>query len=478
MANLPTPGQPGARTEGQDLAPVYTLLVNDMEVQLDISQYIKSVHFESAMDMSDMLEIVIHNPGFQLLDPKNQPPDFTQHKAFQPGNEIELWGGYGKADRFIGRAIITRHMPTFPSEGIPTLTIKGYDKSYLLMHGSGGLSVDNNNRVALQNPRPSDVKDDQGTPFVNVTPANAIRKIAGKYGLTLDIDDTANDGTPLKKTSFLHRKGVTDYEICRMLANLNRKAMFVEYLQTKEMIELQAHRPPFSLKNPFQPGWVFHWNKPNTDDTPLYEFTYNTNDASLMSFSCEYGLKDQLTEVVVLMWDAHGQRWLSVVQTEDVEGENPSFKAGAGLQQQFKSIKGVVGNDGATITARSVSKKAKQQAKRAITGSPELMKSLGTATEFRLAAGGVAIDVQRNDQPFKTLEDVARWASRWLEAHKDNFLIAHGTVIGVETLRAGQVHTLSGLGPMLSGNYYFISVKHKFEVDSGYTCEFTARRIL
>lgn len=455
-------GGPGNRDFGQDLAPIYALYVNDQTIDIDITQFVKSVEFESALDMASIMDLTLSNPGSNSKDP-NAPPDFTQHKAFQPGNEMELWGGYGNADQFLGRVIISRHLPDFPDEGYPTLTIKGYDKSFLMSRASGGLSL-NGNKVALKNPRPADAKDDQGYPFINITPSDAVRQIAGKYGFFLDIDDVGDDGQFLPATSFLQRKGVTDLEICRMLANLNRKEMYVDYDITS---------PTPSGRR----GWTFHWVAPKTDDNPLYVLKYNSDDASLMHFSTEYGLKDQLTEVVVLMWDQGNQRWLSAAQAEDVEGETPTWKAGAGLQQQFKPIKGSVGEDGVTIKARSVARQNAKRQRRAITGNPEMMKKLGTSTEFRLAASGIAIDV-KVDQPFRSYDDCVRWATRWLEAHKDNFIIAHGTTVGIETLQAGQVHTLQGLGKMLDGDYYFTTVRHKFNPESGYTCDFTARRIV
>lgn len=455
-------GGPGARDFGQDLAPVYALYVNDQEIDIDITQFVVSVEFESAIDMASIMDLVLSNPGSASNQP-NMPPDFTQHKAFQPGNELELWGGYGIANQFLGRVIITRHLPDFPDEGVPSLTIKGYDKSFLMSRASGGLSL-NGNKVALKNPRPADAHDDQGYPFIGITPSDAVRIVAGKYAMFLDVDDIGDDGQLLPATSFLQRKGVSDLEICRMLANLNRKEMYVDY-------DITSPTPNGRR------GWTFHWVAPKTNDNAILELTYNTADASLMHFQCEYGLKDQLTEVVVLMWDQGGQRWLSAAQAEEVEGEAPIWKAGAGLQQQFKPIKGAVGDDGVTIKAKSVARRIAKQQRRAITGNPELMKKLGTATEFRLAAGGVAIDV-KVDQPFRSYDECVRWAVRWLEAHKDNFLIAHGTCVGIETMKAGQVHRLSGLGKMLDGDYYFISVRHKFVAETGYTVDFTARKII
>jgi hypothetical protein len=61
---------------------------------------------------------------------------------------------------------------------------------------------------------------------------------------------------------------------------------------------------------------------------------------------------------------------------------------------------------------------------------------------------------------------------------RNSFLTVHGKTVGIETLRAGQVHILSGLGPRLSGEYFFTKVRHKIKPgDRGalpYTCEFEA----
>jgi hypothetical protein len=64
-----------------------------------------------------------------------------------------------------------------------------------------------------------------------------------------------------------------------------------------------------------------------------------------------------------------------------------------------------------------------------------------------------------------------------LRDHKDNFITARGTVVGLETLRPGQVHTIDGVGIQLSGDYEFTTVTHKFSGD-GYVCEFFAHKVV
>src|SRR5262249_47338950 len=132
--------------------------------------------------------------------------DATAHRAFQHGNEVELRAGYGKADAFIGRAIIQKHLPNFPEDGMPSLRIKAYSKAYLMMNSSGELSV-NDNKVALHDPKQLHANEaTQGAHYTNVKASDIVAKVAKKYGFDTAIDatdkvlkDSAQEGIIQKK---------------------------------------------------------------------------------------------------------------------------------------------------------------------------------------------------------------------------------------------------------------------------------------
>jgi phage protein D len=462
-------GNPKDRAFGDDLAPSFELYVNDLRVEDDITRFVESVTFESALDMADVLEVKLFNPGITgEVDPltRQPPPEFSSHKVFQPGNELELRAGYGEATSFIGRALISKHLPDFPEDGMPMLALKGYDKSQLMMDISGPMQATKENKAKLVTPRPIDLSDDQGVPYLNKRASDVVAEIADKYGFDKDIDETEKVLRSDSGDGIVQKKGMKDYELVKILANLNRREFFVDY-------------------NPASKNWVLHWKESGEKQTAGLVFRYGSGkQTTLLSFSAEYGVRDQITELVVLAWDDKQQRWVSVLLLEDQAGPDPMWRQGGNRMERQNpvAIKKTTTRSEFDTSAKkkghSTSTKAqKERAKEAVSLRNSIDHELSSATQFRLAAAGVAIDI-KSDRPFSSLQEASEFAQRWFEAKKNNFLVGTGKVVGVESLRARQVHRLEGLGPRLSGDWYFINVRHTWNKESGYSCEFTARKVL
>jgi phage protein D len=449
---------PGHRQLGEDLAPGFTLIVGKTELQTDLSQYIKSVEFENAIDMADMIALTVINPNFMFTpDAVDAPPmrDAVAHRAFQPGNEAELRGGYGPKSNhvFIGKAILAKHIPSFPKDGMPTLQVKGYSRSFLMMNASGDLNAQDD-KVQLAQPRQAGKNDTQGELYIDMTSSQIVTKVAAKYGFATDIDPTDHKHTNRNAEGIIQKKGTSDYKLVQTLANMERRDFYVDF-------------------DPKQKRWVLHWKKPKDTATPELVFTYGTSNASLLSFETEYGIKDTINELVVHAYDPAKQQWISIVQIEDLEGPDPLLREGGGRIDR---------NSTAAVQDPGVPKKASPKAKaqkqhEVAVRSKEIKHALSSATEFRLAAGGVAIDIVA-ERPFQDLAEAARFARRWFLARRDHFMVAKGHIIGIETLRAGQVHRFQGLGSRLNGDYYFIATRHKFSADGVYVTEYTARKVI
>ena len=436
---------PGNRTVGDDLAPVFALHVEGKEVSTDITTFIKEVEYESAIDMADILKLRVHNPGFMFTEQDNQPPDWLGHKVFQPGNEVDLFIGYGFADTFIGRVQLAKHLPSFPEDGIPMLEIQGYDRSHLMMGVEGDISGAAAGKPSFKQPRPADAADDKGRIYANKTHSQVVLEVTDRYGFLQVVDETT------RVENVVQKKGMSDYALVKGLGNVNRKEFKVRYNN-----ELRQ--------------WTAHWTSPTDDRSPQFKFQYGLGDAStLLTFDCEYGLRETINEVAVYAFDRARGTWISALVLEDAEGPDPKFRAGGGLASRRP-------DSSRSGTGLATSPTGRGLIASGSTGSL-IEKTLSSATEFRLAAGGVAIDVIAG-RPFKSVEEAADFAQRWFLARKDNFLVGTGQLIGVETLQAGQVHILEGLGKRLSGPYYFITVKHKMNEDNPYTIEFTARKIV
>jgi phage protein D len=208
------------------------------------------------------------------------------------------------------------------------------------------------------------------------------------------------------------------------------------------------------------------------------------NLTTLFSFDCQYGIREQTTDIVVLAWDDKAQRWVSSVIIETESGPDPKWRQGGNrmerqnpVTQKKATTQSEFGVSPSNTKNKNSTKTKLTQTKEAATLRNEIKQTLKSATQFRIAAGGTAIDVQV-DRPFETLQDAANFALRWFRERQDHFLVGHGNTIGVETLRARQVHILDGLGARLSGAYYFVTVRHTLGPDQGYKCEFTARKVL
>jgi phage protein D len=92
-----------------------------------------------------------------------------------------------------------------------------------------------------------------------------------------------------------------------------------------------------------------------------------------------------------------------------------------------------------------------------------------------LAIGEHSVEVI-TDRTFENVQDAQRFAERWLRERQDDFVVGQGETIGVEDLRAFDVHQLQGIGQRYNGPWFFSVVRHKF-AEGGYTTGFSARRV-
>ena len=471
---------PGNREYGDDLAPTFALIVEGTELQADITSWIQSVEFESAVDMADVLTITILNPGNvfgtgitvgdrRLSVDQQGPPDFISHKALQPGNAVDLYAGYGRADTFIGRALLTKHLPTFPGKGVPTLTVKGYDKTHLMMKAEGALTGGQLNRPQFAKDTPYDAsrgadsgqdnKDphETGRGFPNQKPHEIIQVIAGKWKLDTDIVVPKTSITPKEDVGVVQPRGMSDWELVRILANLNNYDTWVDW-------------------NPETRKWVLHWRPATDKQFPQAVFTYDAQDAStLLSLELEYGISDAITEIAVIAWDAKRHTWISVAFIETPFGPEPIFRKGGGLAERIERGTGRPRNE-----AKEQWYGESKQGDSSAEADALITENIKSATQFRFMAGGVAIDVVTG-KPFGSVEEAVAFAQQWIDQRKNHFIVGHGTVVGMETLKARQIHQLMGIGQRLSGEYRFTSVKHKFaKKGSGlaYSCTFIANKVL
>jgi phage protein D/phage baseplate assembly protein gpV len=105
-------------------APRFDVSISGITMAADITQRVLSVTYEGSLDTADMFKIVVSNPNNQ----------FTDSALFSPGQDVELYMGYGNDLTPMMLGEITTIEPHFPENGPPTIAVSGYDKSYRMRH--------------------------------------------------------------------------------------------------------------------------------------------------------------------------------------------------------------------------------------------------------------------------------------------------------------------------------------------------------
>lgn len=403
-------------------APAFAVYVNGTELKEDVTSKIVEVEFEHTLDMASSLKLVVDNIGNA----------FTDSPVFAPGNEVELHLGYGNEVGFVGRGEIVRHLPSFPQQDAPTLAIQGYDRSWRMMQQEleikGGAAE-----------RPTKAKEESGEVY-DTTLGTVVRGVFRKHGIEPDVDELM----AFRPMKFTRKKGTTDYQLLRALANLQNADFFVEYDLAGALRGTAAPvaRPNTAGTSGGGSGkWMGRFLKPGkTAQEKTYAFRYGTGeDGTLLSVDLEFGLPDTPSEVQVWVYDRGKAEWVPVTVEEKKAGKPEAYSPGTFVPG---------GEEAPEITSM---------------------------TELRLAAAGHSVEVVT--RKFRDPAEALEFAKDWLQKRKDSFVTAKGVLPGVESLRAGQTHSLEGLGMRYSGDYFFSSVTHKFN-DNGYTTEFTGRKVV
>lgn len=233
------------------MAPNFDVSIGGSKLGINLRQFVDSLEYESVDGIADEARLTLANPDFVLSD----------SKLWQPGNEMDVWFGYGPNVEHVGRVIIARPEITFPSDGMPGITLKGYTKDQLMMQNS-----------------PS--KNEAWKRGIQVdTVADRVEQVAGRKAYAfdkLDIDRTpALFATPQKAD-------MSDYEYVKGLSNLVGYLFWVDYT--------------------IDDKWTLHFRDPQvfSDITQekKYTFEYNRGDGStLLDFSPELTLTGTVTRL-------------------------------------------------------------------------------------------------------------------------------------------------------------------------------------
>jgi len=409
---------------GEDLAPHYSLEVAGHELRSDITQFIQRVEYESADGIVDTARITAFNPDFLL----------SKSKVLAPGNEMDIWMGYGGLVSRVGRVILMTPRVSFPTDGIPIVEVTGYTKDYLMQEQKpdpGGKKRIKEIEARLSRAKKWEeklrwkavLKRARGTiVFRDTTVDKVVDERSSGYQFYPDIDPT-----PFIKGEIQQPSMMSDYQLVQGLANLTGYLFWVDY--------------------DYETGWTLHFRDPTEPlgvQDRVYTFRYNQGDkTTLLNFVPEMVFREHFTSIRVQTANRHpaGLRFGWPLEAEIHEE--------LGLEADLQHTGAI----------------------------EEMEKAPESAEAVKFFIGNFSFTTKTN-VVFRNKKDLEVWASQWYRRMREQFIVGSGTVIGMESLLARQVHRLEGMGIPYDGKYYFSKVRHIMETESGYRCQFSARKIL
>jgi phage protein D len=278
MARLPTTR---FTTAGQDLAPNFLISISGKDVSKASSlwdavrPFVSSVSFEEDEDMMAELEIKLINKSD---DTQGATADFDailNSKAFQEGNYVDLWLGYGSSLEYRGRVEIARWLPTFPANGPITLSVKGMDGRHRMTKSNQFKVRQTGKNRVRKTSYPGGLTDDR-----------IVKKIASKYGYGADTDSvgTKKAGSKSKPVARVQPSDMSDWAFLRKLASINRFDLWVDYDRSRKQ-------------------YVVHFKQRKDAGAATYKFEYGQGLGSLLEAQPDFSIQDQPTDVEVLYFD-------------------------------------------------------------------------------------------------------------------------------------------------------------------------------
>jgi phage protein D len=259
--------------------PASSVVVSGKNVVTELYLELTSVQIDNPLVGADRFTFVINN-GFDVSKNEFLPADGkTLPEFFKLGSPVEIRMGYGDRTKLdlmlIG--IVTELQTSFPSSGLPQLTVSGYDYSFCLTKGTGSDNWENK-------------KD-----------SDAVRDIARKYNLEPKVDDTK---VPQPK---IVQSQESAAEFVRKLADRNGFEFFVT---EKELV----------------------FRKPANDQRGKIKLKWGRG---LLSFSPEIRLSEQVTEVEVHGWNIQTKKPIvGKAKRGDEPGRDANRESGAEYLQR------------------------------------------------------------------------------------------------------------------------------------------------
>ena len=273
---------------GDLYVPTYTIKVNGKDLLHDLFLEISSVTVDDTLKGADRFSFVVNsafdferrelrpNTEFSSIpsaqrEPRNFP-FITDLFAF--GTGVEVYMGY-QADQeptLMIRGKITAVQTSFPSGGLPQITVSGYDLSYCMTKGKKSRN------------------------WANKTDSDIVTQIAQEHGLTANVKDTRVQHPKTEQSQ------ESDWQFIEKLADRNGYEIHV-----------------FDQELSFAP--------PANDKSAVLSLEWGRG---LLSFSPEINIAEQISKVEVRGWDVNSKKEIVGTATAGEEpGRDSQARSGA-----------------------------------------------------------------------------------------------------------------------------------------------------
>jgi phage protein D len=236
----------------EKLAPAFEVAIEGSRLGRSLSELVSGVEYESIDGMADEARLTISNPDYKL----------SNSSLWQPGNQMDIWFGYGTSLNFVGRVIIAKPTPKFVRDSMPTIEIKGYTKDFIMM----------SNKPAAGGGSTRNFQVDSITDAVEQVASREVYKFD-----TLDIDKPDK----LRYAS-VQKADMSDYHFVQGLANTLGWLFWVDYTQDER--------------------WTLHFKNPEGLRVQGRKYTFehsNGDKSTLLDFEPELSLQGAVTRLQV-----------------------------------------------------------------------------------------------------------------------------------------------------------------------------------
>lgn len=410
---------------GSVLGPKAQISVNGNLLNVEVTEFIRSVEVDLSQTQADLITLTVANPvrdvpgerrGGGLL--------WNESIVFMPGNVVEVFLSYDNDEPiFVGAGIVRKWLPDFPEQGQPVLTVKALDATCIMMDGDDDIDAKAARTFG------------EGFTFPEI--ANAIFNDHGFNTSNVDL----NTNTPAVAHAVVKKAGTSDYQFVMGLALSLGWRFYVKWNR-----EAGGR-------------WDAYFRPPTSDDSLKKEFTWgprwgrlNQPGGNLLSFSAEFAVQDRSTDVEVYYYDrGAGGVWRKVTWPESKSSKTKDW--------EYKGDR--------TTTADDL---------KAVTSMANLVGP-NDSRGLRIQAAGASVEVIPLTG-FQSEEDAKEFARGWWRARQDLLLQGTGSIVGWPFMQPGQVHTLRGLGTALSGDWYIAECTHKFSANAPYRTDILARKVI